>query len=340
MSFFFAPPPSLRFVWSDASPKIGRDWLLSREVAVLAHDLDDVIAAADALSTHSQAILHKHFQDPLELGFREKCNQVLVRAVQSHMHIPVAIGSKAAGVEQKVGAFLHSISAECGKEECLTEYLSSTVSHTTDLGTEVKLADFTAANWTEMLPPHVTGAFESDLSENKRLLGQTHLMPSAIVMPGALHLLDTVVSNVSHAMSQWDRFYAGLKVIEGLLKLWRLDRFFHACSVSDIEQKEFKGAIGASLYEKRWHNVAEFIVKAEGPLSVLRRRWNACLYESLVKDKVGQDLGAIIGPKNMQVLAGLLKIVCLRTGLLQNVLSNGISFLKCTSLGGKIFSLG
>ena len=56
--------PHARFLWSDASPKMGRDWLLCREVAVRADEFDAVITAADTLSGHSQACLQKHFFEP------------------------------------------------------------------------------------------------------------------------------------------------------------------------------------------------------------------------------------------------------------------------------------
>ena len=179
------------------------------EVAVQMQDVLKVVTAASPLCEHSQAVLARDFYEHT-LGFRQEGNKTLKEAVRVHMHVPVAIGSAAGGVEHKSVGLLHCLAAESANQQEVAAYLESILPHTTDLGAEVKLADISAGKraWqgVEKAPQPV--------GDGPVLENFAHLMPNSIVVPGALRLLDTVIKDVATSLLHWDRFHQQLKVVD------------------------------------------------------------------------------------------------------------------------------
>ena len=72
---------------------------------------------------------------------------ILVRCLDHHSMLPAALGARATSLPHKARALLHSLQLESQSSRHLDSMLRSTISITTDLGTEFGLADCSAAGW-------------------------------------------------------------------------------------------------------------------------------------------------------------------------------------------------
>eukprot|EP00974_Lingulodinium_polyedra_P068259 6609274-Lingulodinium_polyedra.AAC.1 len=125
--------PVLRFGWVDASPQCGRDWLMSSCDIVFSQHLAGIAAAIDALVAFTE-------EAPDEEA--SQLDGLLRERVQSHMHVPGALGSRAASLDHKMAVWVHGLSLETRGEAQLRVYLASFVSNCTDLGTEVGMTEY------------------------------------------------------------------------------------------------------------------------------------------------------------------------------------------------------
>jgi hypothetical protein len=107
-----------------------------------------------------------------------------------------------------------------------------------------------------------------------------NFLPLSIIIPGAMHLVNNMVREVSGVLEFWSMFFSMLQVIESLWKENRIDRFIHYClEISDYARwkPEFMLKLG-SLYEERWGEIINFCRKIDRLLPILRLVWDAGMY--------------------------------------------------------------
>ncbi len=150
---------SLHYLFADASPQGGRDWLMSRQVEIDRSHLVEVWEAAMALER----------QEEPHTATTDACNCILTERVSLHLHAPVALGLGQMSVSHKCAALLHAMFLETPSWNALKTTLSNVVSVTTDMGTELSMPDF-HCQLRDLLPPWMTEAcapLEPDLGEQE-----------------------------------------------------------------------------------------------------------------------------------------------------------------------------
>ena len=164
-----ARPGATRYGWADSSPQGGRDWLLSK-VSVIPGDVDlcDLHDAAIAVAKRSsspaisdsdsgscsedaQSDVEKH--SDCDVDQRRVCFQKLQAGLSEHVFPPVALGLRQSDLAHKCAAFVHCVALEVSPSRGhLEEALSSVVSFTTDMGTELGMSGFRLGSLSGLLP--------------------------------------------------------------------------------------------------------------------------------------------------------------------------------------------
>jgi hypothetical protein len=96
-------------------------------------------------------------------------------------------------------------------------------SFTTDLGTEVGIADYKTPSLSAVLPPwcHTPShhGLQSDMGDPEiEQAGELEsVWPNALVFPGILHIIDNCLLDVDQHMPMWSNWLEGLKSIMKLL---------------------------------------------------------------------------------------------------------------------------
>eukprot|EP00971_Amphidinium_carterae_P336189 6472408-Amphidinium_carterae.2 len=170
-------------------------------------------------------------------------------------------------------------------EEALRSMASGMRSVTTDLGVEVKLADWQVSEFRSLLPQWLDiPALAADTVEDEDCgqttvdVAQKHfLLPSAMPVAGACHLLHAVSESTFENLSYWETFYAGLELLDELLMLHR-GKLIATCCKQHGDKKVIQGIEMRRLYKKRWHFVVLFINAISPALPVLRRVWDLSVF--------------------------------------------------------------
>lgn len=89
-------------------------------------------------------------------------------------------------------------------------------------------------------------------------------LPMAITLPGILHIVHNLLSEVNEHMHHWGKFYEGLKQVSLLLREGRRERFIQFCvrpssfsgQASAVEVKSF-----AKLHEARFGDIGKFCTR-------------------------------------------------------------------------------
>ena len=280
-----AQEPQLLYFWCDSSPQGGRDWLISKHRVVSRSRVAAAAAAANFLSATPEPDPGPTMQSDDE---QRTChNATLAASITEHVQVPVALGSGRTTLEHKVAAFLHSTGVECGSLSALEAMCSSIVSFTTDLGTETGISEFQCVDCSTLLPTWLTaGALQPEELGDSREVPAEHaarfVFQRAIVIPGALHLLHSVMQGTEERLPHWPCFHAQLKLLEGLLSHQpRRERFIATCLLGSDKAhlaSEFKH-FSAGLYDKRWYSVVRFVLQIRNLLPVLKETWNHAAYQ-------------------------------------------------------------
>ena len=153
--------PAVRYGVVDSSPQAGHDWLIARVRAIPKHALSTVfettaLLAQDAKLSEDQGEMSDMEEPDLshEVLPRAALFQVLHSSSALTTLPPVALGLGHTSLEDKVSALLAAMAMEVDLSY-LTEYLSSFMSLTTDMGTEVGIGEYGAQSVERLLPPHI-----------------------------------------------------------------------------------------------------------------------------------------------------------------------------------------
>ncbi len=160
-------PNCVRYVWCDSSPQGGRDWFLT-QVTIVSNqsDLIDLRDAADYLVETAErptapstrrarggSDSSSDGDDGSRLQQRVSAVERLRAGLREHVCPPVALGLRQSNVSHKASGLVHALSLECPAGiSSLQGLLSSIASVTTDMGTEMGLANFRARSFSDFVP--------------------------------------------------------------------------------------------------------------------------------------------------------------------------------------------
>ena len=260
------------FLWADASPQAGNDWLLSVVQMVQQDKLQECLKAAHALweSVHeiALAVEASNIARLSEAAHaRAKAAHLLRSHLVLHRQVPTAIGSGAASLDHKARLLVHKFLVESPSPRAAADLLSCVRAVCVDLGTEFGLPDITGATVADYLPSWLrrpsSDGMESDVEHDTRPSSPDvpddceHLMPHALISPGILHIVNNMADSMSQALPHFAEWLPGFKAVARLLGIGFLrKRFVATCLVgrfSDLQGLFAKNL--PSIAKWRWSTI-------------------------------------------------------------------------------------
>ena len=147
------------------------------------------------------------------------------------------MGSGRTKLEDKVSCVLYALGLECESLEAMPQHLRSVVSWTSDMGTEVatisgfRLA-FIASSWLHAKLDSDVADFDADMQPVAPPvpLEAEHLIPACLIIPGCLHVVHNLSSDLHQKMEWWNAFWEHLQAIANLLAdRHHRERFIMTC---------------------------------------------------------------------------------------------------------------
>ena len=205
------------------------------------------------------------------------------------------MGSGRTKLEDKVSCVLHALGLECESLEAMPKHLRSVVSWTSDMGTEVQLPQFQALDLHSLLPTWLHAKLDSDVADFDAEvqpvappvpLEAEHLMPACLIIPGCLHVVHNLSSDLHDKMEWWNAFWEHLQAIANLMAdRHHRERFIMTCvrgTPAGVHEQAFQNAGVMRLYEKRWQVVIAVLTHVLPVFDNLRQAWDG--------DKFSHDL--------------------------------------------------
>ena len=286
----------IRFGWADSSPTFGFDFLLSASDEVRRTDLTRLVAAVREICRLRRA---RDDNADVDTTAEESAHMnILYICIRRTNDPPAALGKGHTRLSHKCGALVHKWWMLTGSMDKLLAHRASFASFCTDLGTEVGAPQFHVPKIENLLAPWMcdTGAMDLDVcqicdedaldddvaaddEDGFRLpswAAADAFLPTALVIPGALHLVDNLTKEIHHGLVHYNEFHDQLQVFKLLWKENRVDRYLQFC----LDQSEFKHRRGdfemklGDLYEKRWSEVIKFCRRLAPLLPIMRLTWD------------------------------------------------------------------
>ena len=257
----------VRTLLSDSSPQRKYDWLMSEVHTFSGSVILDIIQIVWELSLLRQAQCPdrqralQHRLDGL-LEQRTGHEAWAPPCCDTHLCVPVAIGSRRASLIHKIHGLLHSLLLENSLFSGLRKFLQSVRSVTTDFGVEHGFAESRNIRLHDLFS-HVEDLNFADCHGTDESVqpqaGETplpYLFDHALQTPGALHILHSASKELTDGFEHFDSFFFPLlqATTNSLSKPDVQDRFIQYCLVGSPaacfakQVKEFH----ASLAHWRW----------------------------------------------------------------------------------------
>lgn len=142
----------VRFGGADSSPQHGHNWLLSSYWSVPTQDLASLFFAVQALTEECKTRALE--PEKYEQSESSRANHAQLAKLLRRQHdIPVALGQGAEDLANKCSAMAHKWAMLLGDRAKLRPFAQSFFSYTSDMGTELGIADFRVGSMTDLLPP-------------------------------------------------------------------------------------------------------------------------------------------------------------------------------------------
>ena len=264
------------YLWWDATSK-KRDYLLTKAHYILDAELMNVFDAVNSLRKGEVRGDAHHPDDVISAGIR-----------MLHF-LPVLLGLRCTSLVQKIGALMHQLCLICACMDDIAAFFDQVVSVTTDMGTELGLAEFHSHDFRRLIPPWFepldpqddTGGLLPHQNVRQVSWSDAWLLAFAIPVPGMMHIISNLLIEVHEGLNLWSAMTAKLHEISKLLTITqRRERFIekclrgtpHECHVHLFDH-EFD-----RLYDKRWFAVLQFLKSLKPVLAFLSASWNAGLY--------------------------------------------------------------
>lgn len=142
---FHSATGTAKYMWWDATAH-KHDFLLSQ-----VHEVQSDKMCA-AMSLLHNLLQHHDRASGKDDSFRRN-GRSLNDMIRVHTFPPVVLGLRCSSLEHKVGAFVHALTLEMGGLQGLQQWLSELVSVTSDMGTELGMAEFNMLELAHILPP-------------------------------------------------------------------------------------------------------------------------------------------------------------------------------------------
>ena len=293
------------YVWVDASPQAGVDWLLSVMRYIPRSDVSSCFDAALALEKTVPRIMEafdRKDSEALQLLAKERhrCRQVLDKGIHLHRLLPGGIGSGAAKVEQKLASLCSKLFCEVQSLDSLRHFLGCIRGFCTESGTEMSLADVSGLKLETILPAWICDPLSADadagaLDLNPEGCVHAHaassefVFPGAVVCPGALHICHGMVSEADNAFAYFETWLPSFKAVVHLLHHDFLrQRFLGTCALNT--RFEWMKSRVRKLKEPalwRWNTLSHILKDLLFCQTVLQAAWSQERF--LDPDGSGQD---------------------------------------------------
>ena len=178
---------SFRYLMTDASPQGGFEWQISQSTSIALASLLEVGKAVVALKGSYDAERQAETEESKKQQ-KQDCSNAIARAVEGHLFPVAGLGRAAMSLHMKVHALLHQVKLEIETFEELLEFLSSTVSITTDQGTESGIAELPGLDLSQFRPSHECEVelCNSNCEQNDVCVG---VAEADVMMPGDLEIV-------------------------------------------------------------------------------------------------------------------------------------------------------
>ena len=214
------------YVWADASPQLGTDWLLSVMLLIQASELPSCVSSftqmASTLDEIQQADLGSERLVEL-VAMRHSCGETLSECFRMHRHVPMGLGSGASSVEHKVRCMLQKIFMESPSMPAVRAVLSRMRCFCVDMATELSMADMCGLDVPDLLPAwmRLAAPFDDDDQVVVQIDGGTGLsqytFPLTFLSAGTVHICNNLSKDIDKYLTHWDEFTPGFKCLAFLI---------------------------------------------------------------------------------------------------------------------------
>ena len=227
-----------RYVMVDSSPQGQHDWLnvtittLSVQQASKAYDL--------FLRIWQDVWVRGSFGAHLDVAHTDAITR-LQELLRQHRGVPTCLASGRGSLFHKVHAYMHSLRLESMSWEMTACLYNSTVSYTTDFGTEVGFGHFPEVTAKDMFPwtclDSLVGEEDGARAEGLQTEDVT-LAQHALQVPGILHIVHNIVKDFPVVLPSYPAFLSQLQAVARLLSTpWLCQRLLHTCG-SQLQEEE------------------------------------------------------------------------------------------------------
>eukprot|EP00959_Pyramimonas_sp_CCMP1952_P440543 9223486-Pyramimonas_sp.AAC.2 len=309
----------------------GEDWLVSSCLEVSAGEVAGLLRNAHSLQLSACRWLaafadgRSEERDPDDdtlqsiAQARQHAGRRLVNCMQIHKQIPIALGSKASGLEHKTHAILHALMMETVGMDHLQREADTIASFTTDMGVEFGIADAEGGSIDVYFPSWVRQRLQPDSMDESNFGSSVPTvwrpipemrnfpMPNAFVVPGMLHILDNLEHSMDNTLCNFKDWLPGLQAITTLLgEKHHRELFVEKCIRSRPEFRHFEDLFKTDMHTTkkwRWGAVVDVLNDLMRVMGALSAAW--CQSRFLSGPGLSMsDVGGGSGPKAAESLGG------------------------------------
>ena len=222
----------------DSSPQGSHDWLNSTITSLAVSQVKS--AWRLFLQIWRDVQIHQMLGEELNEKHTEAVEQLDALLIR-HRGTPTCLASGRSSLYHKVHAYYHSIRLETVSWEVAALVCRSTVSYTTDFGTESSISSFPEVSVADMFPwmlvdsIQIEGAPAEDTKQDRADAMFSH---SALQVPGIMHVVHNVVRDFPVVMPSYAPFLAQLQAVSRLLSVpWSCQRLLHTCGKRLLEEE-------------------------------------------------------------------------------------------------------
>ena len=141
-------PRSVRYLFADSSPQVGRNWLWVSESRIELQHLRKLVGVHREMVARMRYLVTAFYNDELGLetlccdDLLVHCAATLAAGICEHTFTPVALGASQGDVAGKAKALAHMMALENPTPSRLRGALEEVVTVTSDMGVEMHLSDF------------------------------------------------------------------------------------------------------------------------------------------------------------------------------------------------------
>ena len=228
----------------------------------------------------------------------------LRKKVRWHTYTPVCLAASFADLPHKAQALCHMVALESSTWGSLSTQLHEFISMTSDMGTELGIADFRCnlmdikPTWFSFMESDgisaVPMATEPDFDHDDMSIepGQgaqgsgataalAPLLQNAMPIAGLQHIINNLNGETHTCLQHWPEMWQSLKNIEALMVAkYRRRHFIWTCVAPNAMpgHKEKLERWQETLYQNRWHEVLSFCRALQKTLPLLRLYWDEQRY--------------------------------------------------------------